>query len=329
MLLPARLLLLMLVFAGPALASEEPVAAVESGAAAQPVATPAAADNSNPRVEYFWELDAYYSDVGASIRLDDSPVPDGGKMSEVDVYRSLFLASLRPRLLMLEASVYPMPAGGAWIKGNHRDFYDDMVLASSDGSDLNIIDSLTAGFQEPWAVSAFLGSEMTFTREGDRKRKGNSGYMGYLVSMGRKHIRNNQLIDDTWVELEWKLKGEREFRDEKLSWSFRGGLKNHGNPYVRDVAYLGFRRSSLDFNQPLLRFFANSNIDMKTEFASDDATFLRQDIIIGKKMPIKRWRIAPSVEFGLIIEKDAKYSGPLADPLVDQVTFVFRPNIDW
>ncbi|MDF3822722.1 hypothetical protein P3G55_22680, partial [Leptospira sp. 96542] len=44
------------------------------------------------------------------------------------------------------------------------------------------------------------------------------GYMGYLLSCGAQHIHNNVLIDDNWCELEWKLKGERTFR-EVSPWS--------------------------------------------------------------------------------------------------------------
>jgi hypothetical protein len=170
---------------------------------------------------------------------------------------------------------------------------------------------------------------MTFTRPDDVRRKGNRGYMGYLVSYGSKHIRDNVIIEDDWWEFEWKLKGEREFRDEQLSWSFRAGVKNHGNPDIRDVVYMGFRRSNLDFRQPLLEFLTNSTIEVVTEIARDNANFMRQEIIVGKKVPIRRWRIAPMLELGLIVEQDAKYTGALADPTVDTVTIVFRPNIDW
>jgi len=325
--LSARLLLPALLTLASSAHAAEPAGDAAPAVAAVAATAPAAAPAR--RYETYRELDAYYSSVGAEIRLDDSAVPDGGNMPESEVYRRLLIDSLSPRLLLLEASVYPMPVLGTQLKKHQRDFYDEMVIARADSTELNIIDSVTAGFQEPWALSAFLGSEMTFTREGDRKRKQNAGYMGYLFSFGRKHIRDNILIDDTWTEFEWKLKGQREFRDESLSWSFRAGFKNHGNPWIRDVVYLGFRRSSLDFNQPLLAFIANSNVDIKTEFARDGGDFLRQEIVLGKKLPIKRWRIAPSLEFGVILEKDDKYSGPLSDPAIEELTFVFRPNIDW
>lgn len=276
-----------------------------------------------------WEADAYYSSADAHIALDDRPIPDGGTMREPEVYRALFRESLRPRVLLLEASGYPLPAAGTSFKKHHPAGYDEFDIGEIGDSRLNLLSSVTAGFQEPWAVSAFIGSEMTFTREQDTKRKGNRGYMGYLVSGGKKHIRDNVLIDDDWWELEWKLKGEREFRDEKLDWSFRLGIKNHGHPDIRDVAYLGFRRSNLDFRQPFFGFLNNSSMTLLTEIARNDGNFMRQEIIFGKKLPIRRWRIAATLDIGLVFEQDAKYTGDLADGQINESTIVFRPNIDW
>ncbi|MFZ5722151.1 MAG: hypothetical protein ACOY33_00675 [Pseudomonadota bacterium] len=280
-------------------------------------------------VGWNWELDPYYSSVGIEFPLDGRAVPDGGAMGEAEVYRQLFRESLRPRIFLLEASVYPLPAAGAWLRADHPDRYEDFAIGDFAGDELNIIEGLTAGYQEPWAVSMFVGSEMTFTREGDRKRRKNRGYMGYLLSAGKKHLRSNYLIDDDWWELEWKLKGEREFRDDKLSWSFRAGFKNHGNRDIKDVVYAGFRRDNLDFQAPLMSFLRNSSLDLLTEAARDNGNFLRQEIVFGKKFPIRRWRFALQLDLGVIFEEEEKYAGELADQQVDDFTIVFRPNIDW
>ena len=93
----------------------------------------------------------------------------------------------------------------------------------------------------------------------------------------------------------------------------------------------GFRGQSVAFS-PDGHFATADNGGVKfwkTEFGSDNGEFLRQEIVLGKKVPVKRWHIAPMLEFGVIVEKDDKYSGPLANPAIDEVTLVFRPNIDW
>lgn len=276
-----------------------------------------------------WELDAYYSNISLQIPLTRTPLPDGGQLRERDVYRQLFLDSLQPRLLLLEASAYPLPLAGTWLKHNHAGTYDNATIGELGNNQLNIIDGVTAGFQEPWALSAFTGSAMSFSRHGhdDSNKNSNRGYMGYLVSAGAKHIHNNVLIDDNWWELEWKLKGERDFADEELSWSFRLGVKNHGNPDIRDVAYIGLRRNNLDYQAPLLSLLNNSNLELMTEVDRSSLRFLRQEITLGRHIPFPAWHVALSLDIGLIYEDDSKYSGPLTDPSADALTIVFRPNV--
>jgi hypothetical protein len=280
-----------------------------------------------PRMAVHYELDAYYSNVGLDIALTDADEPNGGYLEEAEVYRRLFNDSFQPRLFLLEASVNPLPVLGTWYKRTHPRDYDDYDLGSAGHNKVNLIDGVTAGFQEPWAISAFLGSSMKFHREGEDEKQNNRGYMGYLLSCGNQHIRNNVLIDDNWCELEWKLKGERTFRDEELSWSFRAGLKEHGHPDIRDLYYFGLRRTNLSYSSSLLSFLNNANVEFLTEIARDDGHLMRQQIIVGRNIPLPRYRIALALDLGLIYENKRKYRGELADPDADELSFVFRPNI--
>jgi hypothetical protein len=275
------------------------------------------------KVEVVQEWGAYYSSVGLYIPTSDDPLPEGGQLSETEVYRQLFERSYRPNVIALEASVYPMPILGVWMRGHAAGFYDSMNVAG----DLNLIQAVTAGFQEPWAVSAFFGSQMKFSRAGESGRDANRGYMGYLVSGGTKHIKNNVLIDDDWIEAEWKLKGERIFEQDRLSWSFRAGAKLNRNANIADTLYLGFRRSNLDFKSPFLSFLDNSRIDLFTEIGSNRPTLLRQELIFGKKYPMSDARMAWELDFGVIYERASKYTGELAPLAKTGYTLVFRPNI--
>lgn len=319
----------------PALAATQTVSRAELVSASDAAATTPADYHAPPAQELLWELDAYYSNVSLQIPLTNTPLPEGGQLRERDVYRQLFLDSLKPRVLLLEASVYPLPVVGTWFKHNHPDSYDNFNIGTLGNNQLNIIDGVTAGFQEPWALSAFIGSSMAFNKSNSHDSASNEsnnthnnrGYMGYLVSAGSKHIHNNVLIDDNWWELEWKLKGERDFAEEELSWSFRLGVKNHGNVNVRDVAYIGLRRSNLNYQSPLLSFLNNSNLELMTEVDRKNLRFLRQEITLGHRIPFPSQHFALSLDIGLIYEDDGKYSGSLADPSADALTVVFRPNI--
>jgi hypothetical protein len=285
-----------------------------------------AAGSEKPQTEVVWEWGAYYTSVGLHIPLTDEPVPNGGEMGEAEVYARLLADSLQPRVLLLEASVYPMPVLGAWIRSHHPDLYDDARLGSSS---INLIQTLTAGFQEPWAVSAFVGNQIMFTRPGEERLATNRGYMGFLVSAGKKHIKDNVLIDDDWFEFEWKMKGERRFADDRLSWSFRLGTKVNRNPDIADLIYFGIGRSNLDFKGPLLSWLQNSKVSLLTEFTSNELKFVRQEAIFGKKVPFDACRCAVEFDFGLIYEGTAKYTGALADPTRNNFTLVLRPNIEF
>ena len=294
------------------------------------ISVPAAAAPTTPAApvgaSFDYELDAYYSNVSVEIPLTDEPVPEGGTLSEWEVYRKLFLDSFHPRVLLFEASVYPMPVLGTYIKDHSPDTYDSFTVGNTG---INVLETLTAGFQEPWAVSAFIGSEIDFTRD-DQKRAGtNKGYMGYLVSYGAKHIKDNVLIDDPWWEFEWKLKGERERADEHLVWSFRTGLKNHSNQDISDILYVGARRSNLDFKAKFLSFLENSSFDASLELTQDHLEFARMDFVIGKKYPFKDKGFALALDIGVIYEKNIKYLGVLQDLQSDNVTLVIRPNIEF
>jgi hypothetical protein len=277
-----------------------------------------------PHFETVWEWSPYYTSVDLHVPLTDEPIPDGGRMDEAEVYRQLFLRSLRPSVLLVEASVYPMPMLGVWLRGHNPGFYDNATVGHSK---LNLVQVVTAGFQEPWAVSAFLGSQMKFSREGEQGKGTNRGYMGYLVSAGKKHIKENFLIDDDWLEAEWKLKGDRVFKEDRLSWSFRLGGKFNRNPDIADTVYVGISRSNLDFHSPVLSFLYNSTITLFTEFSMHRESLLRQEVMFGKKYPSETLGIAWELDFGVIYERASKYTGTLAPLATTSYTLVIRPNI--
>ncbi len=284
------------------------------------------AEVKRPVTEIVWEWSAYYTSVGLHIPLTDEAVADGGEMGEAEVYVQLLRNFFRPRILLLEASVYPMPVLGTWIRNHHPGLYQDAWIA---GDSVNLVQVLTAGFQEPWAVSAFIGNQMRFSRPGEETIDTNRGYMGYLISAGKKHIRDDVLIDDDWLELEWKMKGERKFSGEHLSWSFRVGTKLHRNPDIVDMVYLGIGRSNLDFGGRFLSWLKNTRVNLLTELTSDSLTFARQELLFGKKVPLTYCKCALEAALGLIYERDAKYQGALANADRSELSLVFRPNLEF
>lgn len=276
--------------------------------------------------EFVWELDPYYSEVSLHIPLTDTPIPESAGATEFDVYRKLLIDSLRPRYLLLEVAVFPMPLVGVVLKEYQRDFYRGFNIGRGD---LNLLEAVTAGFQEPYAFSVFIGDMVSFVKPGQEKISSNKGYMGYMLSYSNQHIKRNILVPDHNVEIEWKTKGERDFSDEKLSWSFRLGSKIHENADISNTLYLGFRRSNLDFTASSISFLNNSSVDFRWDFSAKDGRLLRQEYVVGKKFPIKKWHMAFKVDAGVIWEDPGKYKGKLRDRDSGNVTAVFRPNIEF
>lgn len=275
------------------------------------------------RPETNFELDAYYSSASLNVPLTQERVPNLGESSEFDIYRHLLLRSYIPRFATLEASIYPMPAVGVYLQRNHPNFYRNGDI----GSEINVIESLTAGFREPYALSLFFGTLADFYRPGERRRGENRAYSGYLLSYGNRHIKDNVLIDDHWFEGEWKIKGDRDFGGQQLSWSFRIGTRQHDHPEITDTLYLGLRRSNLDFDALLVSWLKNSSVAWMTEFSARDLRFLRQEVVFGKRFPLKVVPVALALEVGGIWQTNAMYTGQLSERDVDNFILIFRPNL--
>lgn len=277
------------------------------------------------RFEWEFELDAYYTYLDLIGSLTDQPIPDAGEKSELEIYRDLFLSSYLPRFFILEASINPMPCLGVLIKKNFRDFYEDSELES----DVNLVKAITAGFEEPWAFSVVLGDVVTFTRPGEKKKEGNYGFMGYLMSVGNYHIKDNDLIRDDWYELEWKVKGDREYPQQKLHWSFRIGGKFHDNPDITDVYYASVRRSRLDYEASAKSIIKNGGIEYTFDVDADTFEFVRHYFTVDKKWPFKNKKFAFTLALGIIWESSKRYQGSLKEEKVDNFQVLLRPNIEF
>lgn len=273
-------------------------------------------------ISFDYELDAYYTNASIYIPLTNQAIKDVGETGEFEIYRTLALQSFSPRFFLIEASINPLPVLGLYLKREQRDFYDDFDI----GDDLNLIQAITEGFEEPYALSFFLGNVVRFSSPGEVEKTKNKGYTGFLLSVGDQHIKDNVAIDDNWYEFEWKLKGDKRLRNKNLSWSFRLGSKIHDNKEITDVYYLGFRRSHFNKSKNDFSIFKNSGIDYKIEFDKDNGDLVAQQIFIDKKWPFKKSDGAFSLGIGLL-QDVRKYSGSLESPNDDSDTsLIIRPS---
>lgn len=274
--------------------------------------------------EWEYEIDPYYSNIAYYQTLDASPVPELGERTEAQVYSDLFFSSYLPRFILLEASLNPLPILGVVLKSDGAEgIYDDMTVTRK----LNLVEVVTAGFEDPYALSVFLGNMVKYRTKGASEAQ-NKGFMGYLVSYGHLHIRKNELVQDRWGELEWKIKGDRITQGRLLSWSFRVGAKIHNNPYVTDEYYVAIKRERIEEQGDIFSWIKNGGIEFKYRISQRTGRAIGQQIIIDKKIPLsdKGWVL--SLGMGFVREMREKYSGPLS--LEESNTaFVLRPSISF
>ncbi len=287
--------------------------------------TPALPEEQFKRVKFVFEPDAYYTDVELILALTREPIPQIGEKTEAEIYRTLLSrAAVLPRYIVLEGSVNPLPYLGVWIKRDNPGFYENAQVSGS----FNWVQAVTAGFEEPYAVSLLAGNVVGFDIPGPTDIKGN-GYSGYLFSAGNYHIKNNTLIHDRWQEIEWKMKGDRRSKIKKLSWSFRVGAKMHSNPNITDILYLSVRRSRLDYQIEEGSLFYNSGFEYTMDLNRTTFSPIRHYFFVDKKWPVRNGEMALALATGFVWESSSKYTGPLADGKGTSFQFLLRPNIEF
>ncbi|HSM91553.1 MAG TPA: hypothetical protein VLT47_01635 [Anaeromyxobacteraceae bacterium] len=334
MLTPAALsLALSFALAQAALPAEAPQPAEPAKEAAKGAEPPRPAEEH--RVEFDYELNPYYSSVNAFFSVSDEPIRHLGEMDELEMYLSLLPRAfdprqLVPRFIVLEASVNPLPCAGLVIRGEAPGFYSDAQVSPR----LNGVKAVTAGFEEPYALSILGGNFVNFDVPGRDDVKG-KGYGGLLVSVGTHHIKDNQLYRDDWIEIESKVKGDRRSPVKKLSWSFRVGAKIHGNPNIADIVYLGIRRSRLDYVENPTPLLSNWGFEYRFDvvvdrIAADGLRQARHVLLVDKKFLLPRTKLALTLKAGFIYTLADAYRGALARAgKQEDFQFVLRPNIEF
>jgi hypothetical protein len=304
------------------------------GRAVKPAGTNGAPEEGR-HVELDYELNPYYSSASVFFSLSDEPIRHMGEMDELEMYLALLPRAFDPRqfvprFVVLEASVNPLPSFGLLVRDQWPGFYDDAQVHPK----LNWVKAVTAGFEEPYALSILGGNFVNFDVPGRDDVKG-KGYGGILVSYGTHHIKDNRLYRDDWLEIESKVKGDRKSPVKKLSWSFRVGAKFHGNPNIADIAYIGLRRSRLDYVEHPDLIFSNWGFEYRFDvvvdrIAADGLHQARHVLLVDKKFLIPKAKLALTLKGGFIYTLSDAYRGSLARAgKQEDFQFVLRPNIEF
>ncbi len=270
------------------------------------------------------EWDPYYSNIGYYQSFNDEYIPEVMEDDEASLYsRMVDSAFVLPKFLVVELGAYPVPYLGAWLKERQGGLYDDLHVGG-----LNLVQAVTAGYNEPYALSFFLGSVVRFVRKGEETRVHNRGYTGFLFSFGDQHLVRNEIVNDKWYEFEWKIKGDQDFDRKTLSWSFRVGGKVHENADILDVIHFGLRRNHLDTASDQVSWFQNADMDLKIELSRHNFQLSQLSLFVNKKWPAYFSRKS-TFEFGVgfIYEKN-RYTGVLS-PLANDFQVILRPALSF
>jgi len=275
--------------------------------------------------EFDYQVDAYYSAVDFYIGVTTTPIPYYDETDEWEIYKKLFFSSPIPRFIVLEASVNPLPLAGVQMRKRTPDLYGDAQVSG----DLNLIKSVTAGFEEPWALTLFMGNIISFRSERTMKYGEGRGHVGYLGSFGNFHIKDNVMIRDDWIEGEWKVKGDWIKNETELVWSFRLGAKFHANGDIQDVFYVGLRRSRTDFKTKGISWLKNSGFMYKFDMKQNGLRPVQHHLELTRKFPLTRWKLVPALSVGFLVQNKDKYSGDLRREARRDFQFLFRPNVEF
>jgi hypothetical protein len=271
-------------------------------------------------VEY--EIDPYYSNIGIFVSLNDNSMKKVDVKDEGTIYLDLLKDAFSPSFFLVEFSVNPLPVLSTILKEDHEGTYEDADI----NDDLNLIQALTEGFEEPYALSFFVGSVIRFVspEESDFLTV-NKGFSGLLLSIGDQHIKDAVLFDDDWYEVEWKIKGDRRIGSVYHSWSFRLGSKLHSNSDIADVNYIGVRREYFNDKLGNYRWNENIGIDFSLYFSRADGELVQQQFFVEKNWPTASGNFTLGIGLNRFIDR---YTGELADE-DDDLRLIIRPGLSF
>lgn len=272
------------------------------------------------------ELDAYYTALGLTIPFQKGAEARDVEEAEIHTYGEMLRHAFIPRFALVELSVNPLPLASVGVRRHLPRLYDNLALSPT----LNLVEAVTAGFEEPYAGALFLGKVIEFEKSSKSLSRGHQrkGFAGYLLSAGNYHILESQLIPDNWLEAEWKVKGDQATEKRKMSWSFRLGSKLHNNRDIKDTYYVGLRRSRVDYKRTPYSWLLSSAVEYRADFDRGRFKAIRHFLLVEKNFPLTKRKWTFSLGAGMLWQSGEKYSGDLAGRRQAAGTqILLRPNL--
>ncbi|MCL1911335.1 MAG: AsmA family protein [Leptospirales bacterium] len=281
---------------------------------------------SEKRQEINIELDHYYSCLSYTVGITEQPIPEMNITREGELYWYMLRNFIFPRYVLFEASLYPLPIAGVYIKKEARNFYN----ASEVVRGFNIVKAATEGFSEPYAGSVFFGNVANFTM-GDSDEVTGRGFSGFAVSCGDRHIVDNIMVADKWCEVELKIKGMDEHQVHNMEWSYSVGIKLHDNNEIKHRFFISIYRNRIyyaDNMSSLIGFLRNTEQQLRIDFDLKNFDIKRLtsfSFLMGKNFPIGDGTVTLALRAGTLKIFSNGYSGSLKQAINSKWTPIIRP----
>ncbi len=282
-------------------------------------------------------LDLYESYLSLHIDLrKQQSMQIGLGESEKKLY-SIFLQNiLTPGFLLLETTSYPLAHISTWLEKSHENLYQRFNY-----NEQNLLATLSAGPEEPYALSFFLGEiaplwdSQKDTATTSKKQVG-SIITGQLISLGDKHLEYNQLFPDWWLEYKWKIKGQRKTKNDFINFHFQFGFKLHENKNFYRFLLFGLSRER--YNKYFYRFslIENTGFDLLIEIPlektnQDDILkkyFIKTLGSVEKSFPLP-WtnKVLPQIQIGVLWYQSKNILPDSNPPSRDTFQIFVKPNV--
>ena len=260
------------------------------------------------------------------------------KGEEGEIYLRLVRRSILPSYLLFQATGYPLSTLSSYLETDRYNTYNRFNIKS----DFNVLRSIGAGFEEPYAFSLFLGNVLFLAyadSSENRLKQSGSALAGFLISSGKHQIYNNIYLHDNWYQIELMLIGNmNEPKRRKISWNFRIGTKLHYNEFFRDVFTLTIERSHTDWRSTKWTMAKNSIFKYQAHLpipSSKDSTPATSHLITyGKKIPLNLFHRKIFFVLGIGIRWEwVKYYDHNMDQFdpdpKSQLIWLIQPNLEF
>lgn len=257
---------------------------------------------------------------------------------EGEIYLRLGRRLIFPSYVLFQITGYPLSALSSYLESDRYNIYNRFNILS----DLNILRSVGAGFEEPYAFSLFLGNILFLAYHDSaqqRLKQSGSALAGFLFSTGKHQIYNNIYLHDHWYQIELMLVGNlNEPKHRKIVWNFRIGAKLHQIEFLRDRFTLSIERSHTDWRATRWSLIKNSIFKYQAQLpipsSADKKPAASHLVTYGKKFPISlhNRKMFFVLGLGMRWEWVRAYDHNLdrfeADPK-SQLTWLIQPNIEF